>query len=111
MDNYQINSYIEEVFNVVSLTNKYFSDQKPWELKNNDLIRMNSVLWVTLEMIRKIFIMLQPVMPDSCKRLLDILCVKDDERTFDFIKDKFSLISGKSIKDPAIIFPKIEFKK
>ena len=28
MDNYKINSYIEEVFNIVSLTNKYFSDQK-----------------------------------------------------------------------------------
>ena len=111
MDNYQINSYIEEVFKIVSLTNKYFSDQKPWELKNNDLMRMNSVLWVTVEMIRKISIMLQPVMPESCKRLLDILCVKDDQRTFDFIKDKFSLIPGKSIKEPVIIFPKIEYKK
>ena len=111
MDNYQINSYIEEVFNIVSLTNKYFSDQKPWELKNSDLMRMNSVLWVTIEMIRKISIMLQPVMPESCKRLLDILCIQDDERTFDFIKAKFSLISGKSIKEPVIIFPKIEYKK
>ena len=72
---------------------------------------MNSAIVILVKYDQKIFIMLQPVMPDSCKRLLDILCVKDDERTFDFIKDKFSLISGKSIKDPAIIFPKIEFKK
>ena len=106
----QINSYIEEVFNIVSLTNKYFSDQKPWELKNNDVMRMQSVLWVTVEMIRRISIMLQPVMPESCKKLLDLLCIKDDERALSFISDEFSLIPGKAIKEPVIIFPKIEYK-
>tara|TARA_B100001057_G_scaffold250882_1_gene251080 strand:- start:1223 stop:1783 length:561 start_codon:yes stop_codon:yes gene_type:complete len=111
MDKFQINSYIEEVFNIVSLTNKYFSDQKPWELKNNDIMRMQSVLWVTIEMIRKISIMLQPVMPESCKRLLDLLCIKDDERVLSFIGDEFSLVPGNSIKEPVIIFPKIEYKK
>ena len=110
MDKFQINSYIEEVFNIVSLTNKYFSDQKPWELKNNDAMRMQSVLWVTVEMIRRISIMLQPVMPESCKRLLDLLCIKDDERALSFISDEFSLTPGKAIKEPVIIFPKIEYK-
>ena len=40
-----------------------------------------------------------------------IIKLSDDQRTFDFIEDKFSLISGKSIKEPVIIFPKIEYKK
>ena len=111
MDKLQINSYIEEVFNIVSKTNKYFSDQKPWELKNNDAKRMQSILWVTVEMIRRISIMLQPVMPESCKRLLDLLCVEDNERAMSFISDEFSLTPGKSIKEPVIIFPKIEYKK
>tara|TARA_B100001287_G_scaffold207667_1_gene176676 strand:- start:215 stop:661 length:447 start_codon:yes stop_codon:yes gene_type:complete len=111
MDKLQINSYIEEVFNIVSKTNKYFSDQKPWELKNNNTIRMETVLWVTVEMIRKISIMLQPVMPESCNRLLDLLCVKNNERFLSFISDEFSLTPGKAIKEPVIIFPKIEYKK
>jgi len=110
MDKFQINSYIEEVFNIVSLTNKYFSDQKPWELKNNDVMRMQSVLWVTVEMIRRISIMLQPVMPESCKRLLDLLCIEDDKRVLSFIGDEFSLTPGEVIKEPVIIFPKIEYK-
>ena len=111
MDKFKINSYIEEVFDIISLTNKYFSDQKPWELKNNDVMRMQSVLWVTVEMIRKISIMLQPVMPESCKRLLDLLCAKDNERVISFISDEFSLTPGQAIKEPVIIFPKIEYKK
>jgi len=111
MDKFQINSYIEEVFYIVSKTNKYFSDQKPWELKNNDAKRMQSILWVTVEMVRRISIMLQPVMPDSCKRLLDLLCVKDNERVLSFISDEFALTPGKAIQEPVIIFPKIEYKK
>ena len=80
------------------------------ELKNNDAMRMQSVLWVTVEMIRRISIMLQPVMPESCKRLLDLLCIEDDKRVLSFIGDEFSLTPGEVIKEPVIIFPKIEYK-
>ena len=73
-------------------------------------MRMQPVLWLTVEMIRRISIMLQPVMPESCKRLLDLLCIKDDERALRFISDEFSLTPGKAIKEPVIIFPKIEYK-
>ena len=111
MNDFKINSYIEEVFEVISFTNKYFSDQKPWELKDKDLKRMYTVLWVTVEMIRKFGILLQPIMPESCKKLLDLLCVKKGERDLNCIGDKFSLKSGEPIKEPMIIFPKIEYKK
>ena len=84
---------------------------KQVELKNNDVIRMQSVLWVTTEMIRRISIMLQPVMPESSKKLLDLLVIRDSERVFSYINDEFSLVPGKSIKEPVIIFPKIEYKK
>ena len=53
-------------------TNKYFSDEKPWELAKNDLERMNTVLWVTCEMLRNFGIILQPVLVDGSKKLLDL---------------------------------------
>ena len=111
MNDFKINSYIEEVFEVISLTNKYFSDQKPWELKDEDPNRMYTVLWVTMEMIRKFGILLQPIMPESCKKLLDLLCIKKDKRDLNCIGNKFSLRFGEPIKEPTIIFPKIEYKK
>ena len=35
---------------------------------------------------------------------------KDDERALSFISNEFSLTPGKAIKEPVIIFPKIEYK-
>ena len=111
MSNFHINSYISEVFKLISNTNKYFSDQKPWDLKTLDNDRMNTVLWVTCEMLRRIGILLQPVIPSGSSKLLDFLLISEEHRLIKFISDDYSLNSGKPIKEPEIIFPKIELKK
>ena len=111
MTNFQISSYISEVFELISNTNKYFSDQKPWDLKKLDERRMNTVLWVTCEMLRRVGILLQPVIPSASSKLLDFLCIDKNHRLLDFLSEDNALSSGKSIKDPEIIFPKIDLKK
>ena len=111
MSSYQISSYISEVFELVSDTNKYFSDQKPWDLKTEDPVRMNTVLWVSCEMLRRIGILLQPVIPIGSSKLLDFLDIDSDKRLFNFLSDDYVLESGKPIKDPEIIFPKIDLIK
>ena len=111
MSNFHINSYISEVFELISNTNKYFSDQKPWDLKTLDNDRMNTVLWVTCEMLRRIGILLQPVIPSGSSKLLDFLLISEEHRLIKFISDDYSLNPGKPIKEPEIIFTKIELKK
>ena len=111
MSSYQISSYISEVFELVSDTNKYFSDQKPWDLKTSDPARMNTVLWVSCEMLRRIGILLQPVIPIGSSKLLDFLNIDSDKRLINFLSDDYVLESGKPIKDPEIIFPKIDLIK
>ena len=49
MNNYQIQAYLNSVFDVISETNKYFSDEKPWELEKENPERMQTILWVTCE--------------------------------------------------------------
>src|SRR5699024_1102928 len=44
-------------------------------LKKTDPERMATVLWVTIEVVRIISIMIQPVMPDSAGKILDLLGV------------------------------------
>ena len=111
MENFQINSYISEVFELISNTNKYFSDQKPWDLKKLDENRMNTVLWVTCEMLRRVGILLQPVIPSGSSKLLDFLCIDINHRLIDFLSNDFALNPGDPIKDPEIIFPKIDLIK
>jgi len=107
MENYQIHNYLDSVFKVISLTNKYFSDEKPWELAKNDTERMNTVLWVTCEMLRNFGIILQPVLIDGSEKLLDLLNINAKERQFSNLGDDYSIRNGTKIRDPEVIFPKL----
>ncbi|TIW31226.1 MAG: methionine--tRNA ligase, partial [Mesorhizobium sp.] len=42
------------IFGVVAEANRYFAGQEPWALKKTDPARMETVLWTTAEVIRRI---------------------------------------------------------
>ena len=108
MSKYQIHSYLNSIFDVITATNKYFSDQKPWELDKENPERMSTVLWVTCEVLRVVSILLQPVLIKGSKKLLDFLNVDLKKRSFNHLTSEFSLTSGVDINEPNVIFPKID---
>ena len=108
MNDYQIHAYLNSIFDIITSTNKYFSDQKPWELDKKNSNRMNTVLWVTCEILRVTSILLQPVIIEGSNKLLDFLNVDLKERSFSNLNSNFALKSGIKIKEPKVIFPKID---
>jgi methionyl-tRNA synthetase len=75
VDTQALHLYVEACWKVLSEANRYFSAQEPWKLKKTDPDRMATVLWVTIEVVRIISILIQPVMPDSAGKILDLLGV------------------------------------
>ena len=59
-----------------------FRNAEPWKKANSDPGEMRVVLYATLEVLRIVAILLQPVMPASMSGLLDLLAVPPDERDF-----------------------------
>ena len=57
IDNQDINFYIEYIVNSLFEANKYFNDQEPWK-KKDDLTRLNTIVYTTLEIVRKISFLL-----------------------------------------------------
>ena len=57
IDNQDVNFYIEFIINSLFETNKYFNDQEPWKKKDN-ITRLNTIVYTSLEIIRKISFML-----------------------------------------------------
>ncbi len=57
-----INFYIDFIVNSLFEANKYFNDQEPWKKKDN-LIRLNTIVYTTLEIVRKISFLLYPIIP------------------------------------------------
>ncbi len=109
IDNQNINYYINFVINQLFAANKYFNDQEPWN-KKNDIKRLNTILYVSLELIRKISILLYPVIPESALKVLSIFNVKETELTYISIKNNNFLKPKTKIKKIEILFKKIEKK-
>ncbi len=107
IDNQNLNLYIDFIINSLFEANKYFNDQEPWK-KKNDLERMNTIVFVSLEVIRKITIMLFPIIPETSKKVLKIFGLKENDIVFNSISDHNYLKSVKNINKISILFKKIE---
>jgi len=105
-NNQNINSYINFVVEQLFATNKYFNDQQPWT-KKNDMARLNTIVYVSLEMIRKISIMLYPVIPSTSLKVLNIFGISENDISFDSIKDNEFLKNNTKINKLEILFKKI----
>ena len=106
IDDQKLNSYVDFIVNVLFDANKYFNDQEPWN-KKNDKKRLNTIIYTSLELIRKISIMLYPITPSSSIKSLSVFNIKEKDILFDTIKEHKYLKSNSKIDRVDILFKKI----
>jgi len=97
---------LTDIWSIVADANRYFAAQEPWALKKTDPERMETVLFVTAEVLRRIAILVQPVMPAACATLLDSLGVAEDCRTFDCLGGDNAVPAGTILPKPVPVFPR-----
>jgi methionyl-tRNA synthetase len=103
-DAYTINKALDAIWKVVADANRYFAGQEPWALKKTDPARMETVLYVTADVLRIIGILAQPYVPGSAAKLLDLLAVPSDQRRFADLGRR--LVAGTALPTPSPIFPR-----
>jgi methionyl-tRNA synthetase len=101
-----IHQMLAAVWQVVSDANRYFAAQEPWALRKSDFARMQTVLYVTAEVLRQVAILAQPVMPESSGKLLDLLGVPADKRMFADLGPGGRLQAGTPLPAPSGVFPR-----
>ena len=101
-----IHNAVAAVINVVGSADRYFAAQAPWGLRKTDPARMQTVLWTTAEVVRRIAILMSPYIPGSSVKLLDLLAVDQNARSFRHVADEFELASGTPLPAPAGVFPR-----
>ncbi|KXG86609.1 methionine--tRNA ligase [Agrobacterium bohemicum] len=106
MSKQMIHKALAAIIAVVSETDRYFAGQEPWALKKTDPERMGTVLYVTAEVVRQIGILLQPFMPDSCEKLLDLVAAPADKRDFAALGEAGRLVPGTPLEAPKPVFPR-----
>jgi len=107
IDKQDINFYIDYIINSLFEANKYFNDQEPWK-KKDDIVRLNTIVYTTLEIVRKISFLLFPIIPHSSLKALKIFNLKEKDIDFTSIGNNDFLTKGNSINKIEILFNKIE---
>ena len=95
---------LETVWQVVAEANRYVDEQAPWALRKTDPARMATVLWVLAETVRRIALLVQPVMPQAMARMLDQLAVPAERRGFAALEE--TLVPGTPLPRPEGVFPR-----
>ena len=107
LDKQNLNFYINFIVSALFEANKYFNDQEPWKKKDNK-DRLNTIVYTSLEMIRKISFMLYPIIPDSINKALKIFNLNSKDIVFESIAFHKYLKVGSDINKIDILFKKIE---
>ena len=106
MDAQEYHLYLEAIWVVIRQANAYVDAQAPWGLKKTDTVRMETVLGVLCEVVRRVALLCYPVMPDTMNKMLDQLNVPMTERSFAYITDTIGLKQGATIEQPSGVFPR-----
>ena len=106
IDDFAIHRALEIVWAVIADANRYFAGEEPWAHKKTNPKRMETILYVTAEVLRQIAILVQPVMPGSAGKLLDQLGVPQDARDFAQLGPAGRLKPGTKLPPPQAVFPR-----
>ena len=106
IDNQNINFYVNFIVNQLFSANKYFNDQEPWK-KKSDLNRVKTIVYVSFELIRKISILLYPIIPESSSKVLKVFNINENEIDLNTIIKNDFLKSNSKINKSEILFKKI----
>ena len=107
INNQDINSYINYIVERLFASNKYFNDEEPWK-KKSDISRLNTIMYVSLELIRKITTLLYPIIPESSLKVLNAFGITEDKISFESVKNNNFLKLGQKISKINILFKKVE---
>ena len=106
MDRQAITQYLNAVWAVIADANGYFAAEEPWAKKKTDPRRMETILYVTAEVVRQFGILAQPVMPELAGKLLDLLALPNEARVFAKLGAAGRLAPGTAIPEPQGVFPR-----
>jgi methionyl-tRNA synthetase len=105
MQAFALHQALTDIWAVVAEANRYFAAQEPWLLRKSNPARMETVLAVTAEVLRVVAILVQPFVPGSAGKLLDLLGVPTEARDLAAI-DRRRDEGGITLPAPAGVFPR-----
>jgi methionyl-tRNA synthetase len=106
MKTQQLHQVLNTAWAVIANANRYFAGEAPWALAKTDPARQATVLYVTAEVLRQVAILCLPFMPTAAAKLLDLLGVPGETRTFAALGGGHRIAAGAKLPAPGPVFPR-----
>ena len=98
---------IDLIMDCLRKVNVLITNEKPWELRKSNLIRLGAVLNLALDSLRISTILLQPITPGLCDKILNKLNIPEEHRSFEFAEPSKKYENHKIKDGKVMIFKKI----
>ena len=108
LDRFKFRDAVNHLIDLARTGNKYLADKEPWKLyKENNIKEVQQILYISIETCALISILSEPFIPNSAKKIRDILDINLVNWTM--LKSATKIIQpGHKIKKSNLIFRKIE---
>ncbi|MDR2089391.1 MAG: class I tRNA ligase family protein, partial [Clostridiales Family XIII bacterium] len=112
MDRFLFNRAMEEIWNVVSRTNKYIDETAPWVLAKDaaNADRLDTVLYNLAESLRIVSVLILPFMHTTAEEIRRQLGIADEAALWEDAS-RFGLLGRPRVKKGDPLFPRLDINK
>lgn len=108
VERYRFREALGELMNVARLGNKYLADEEPWKIVKEDPARVQTQMYVALQIAAALSVLAEPFLPFTANKLKNILKLNNNFNWND-ISSKSDLVpAGHQIGEAELLFAKIE---
>ena len=114
VEKYRFREALQELMNVARLGNKYLADEEPWKVIKEDTKRVQTIMYIAIQITAALAILSEPFLPFTSKKLKNILAFKALKRTLKWddvstiTRGEMLLPKNHIINEAPLLFRKIE---
>ena len=104
---------LAKIFSVIARANKYIDENEPWKLAKDETAkpRLAAVLYNLLDCIRRVAILLEPVMPHTSPKIYEQIGADESNTTWDSASVRHALAANVTVQKGEVLFPRIDIDK
>ena len=109
LNNYKFRDAQREVINIARIGNKYMTDCEPWKLWKTEPQRVETILYVCLQLVANLAIAFEPFLPFSSKKLRQLIHIENADWSKLGATDL--LTQGHQLAEPELLFERSKTKQ
>ena len=106
IEHYHFREALKDAMAYSRIGNKYLADTEPWKVVKSDPERVKTILNIALQITANIAIAIEPFMPFSAEKILNMLAVK--KYGWEQLGSMELIAAGHTIGEAQLLFEKIE---